>query len=481
MRRRCFVSLRPAATLAAAAAAVLLGACTVGPDYERPAVEAPQAWRTDSYWRLAAPSHAPLALDWWSAFGEAQLDTLERQALEQNQTLAAASAHYEQARATLASTGAQRFPELDLGAQADRLKISKNRPLTSYSTPTQSTVQNELVLEPTITYDLDLFGRIRREVEGAGASAQQAADDLANARLVLTTDLATDYYALRELDAEIDVLDQSVRLQEKALDYVKAEHDLGSVSGLDLYQQQAQRDATQVQATLLVKQRAQYEHAIAALVGVPAPQFAIAPKVAQMRPPTIAIGVPSDLLQRRPDIASAERAMAAANAQIGVAKAAFFPSLVLTPGIGWESTSFASLLTAPSLMWTLGAQLSQAVFDGGRRKANLKYANAGYMQAEANYRQAVLGAFQQVQDGVTGLSVLDAASKQAHAAVVDAQRLLSLANDRYSGGLVAYLNVIDAQQSLLTSQRTEVQIHGQQMALSVALVKALGGGWTDTR
>jgi NodT family efflux transporter outer membrane factor (OMF) lipoprotein len=460
-----------------AAAAMLLAACTVGPDYSRPDVQTPPAWKTDSYWRPAAPSHAPLELDWWRAFGNDELSALEQRALTQNETLAAASAHYEQARATLAAIAAQRLPELDLQGQVNRTKISGNRPLTNYATPTQSTVQNEVIVEPTLTYDVDLFGRIRREAEGAKASAQQAADDLANARLVLSTDLATDYYALRELDAEIDVLNQSVRLQKKALDYVKAEHDLGSVSGLDLYQQQSQLDATQVQATLLVNRRAQYEHAIAALVGAPAPQFSIEPKVIEPSVPPVSLGVPSDLLQRRPDIASAERAMAAANAQIGVAKAAFFPSLVLNPGIGWEATSFASLFAAPSLMWTLGAQVSQAVFDGGRRKANLQSANQGYRQAEANYRQTVLNAFEQVQDGVTGLSVLDAASKQAHAGVLDAQRLLSLANDRYSGGLVAYLNVIDAQQSLLTSQRTLVQIRGQQMAMSVALVKALGGGW----
>jgi NodT family efflux transporter outer membrane factor (OMF) lipoprotein len=460
-----------------AVGSALVAACTVGPDYRRPDVQTPTAWRTDSYWRPAEPSHAPLQLDWWHAFGSDELDALEQRALAQNQTLAAASAHYEQAKATLTASTAQRLPELDLQGQVNRAKISKNRPLTNYATANQSTVQNEVVVEPTITYDLDLFGRIRREVEGAQASAQQAADDLANARLVLSTDLATDYYALRELDAEIDVLNQSVRLQEKALDYVKAEHELGSVSGLDLYQQQSQLDATQVQATLLVNRRSQYEHAIAALVGTPAPQFSIEPKVVEASVPAIALGVPSDVLQRRPDIASAERAMAAANAQIGVAKAAFFPSLSLNPGIGWESTSFASLFTAPSLMWTLGAQVSQAVFDGGRRNANMKAASEGYQQAEANYRQAVLNAFQQVQDGVTGLAVLDAASKQAQAGVSDAQRLLSLANDRYSGGLVAYLNVIDAQQSLLTSQRTEVQIRGQQMALAVALVKALGGGW----
>jgi NodT family efflux transporter outer membrane factor (OMF) lipoprotein len=273
------------------------------------------------------------------------------------------------------------------------------------------------------------------------------------------------------------VLNQSVILQQKALDYINSEHELGSVSGLDVAQQQSLLDTTRVQATLLLNQRAQFEHAIAALVGVPAPQFSIEPKVLQMQAPAIALGVPSDVLQRRPDIASAERAMAAANAQIGVQKAAYFPTLTLLPSAGWESTSFANLFSASSLMWTLGATIGQTVFDGGQRAANVRFASAGYQAAQANYRQTVLNAFQQVQDGVTGLSVLDAASKQSSAAVQDAQRLLQLANDRYSGGLVAYLNVIDAQQSLLNSQRQDVQIHGQQMTLSVALVKALGGGW----
>ncbi|HEY2606213.1 MAG TPA: efflux transporter outer membrane subunit [Paraburkholderia sp.] len=461
---------------AGVASVTLLAACTVGPDYQRPEADVPPAWHTDSFWRLAAPSHAPVSPDWWSGFGDPTLATLETQALAQNQTLVAASAHYEQAKATLANTSAQRVPEVDFSATASRFRISQNRPLTNYATPTESTVQNSLQLGPTVYYDTDLFGRIRREVEGAKASEQQSADDLANARLVLTTDLATDYFSLRELDAEIDVLNQSVKLQQKALDYVSSEHDLGSVSGLEVLQQKSLLDSTQVQAQLLLNLRAQFEHAIAALVGVPAPQFAIEPKVLDAKAPPIPLGVPSDVLQRRPDIASAERAMAAANAQIGVAKAAFFPSLTLTPGIGWESTQFASLLSAPSLMWTLGATVGQVLFDGGRRAANVQFASEGYKATEAIYRQTVLNAFQQVQDGITGLSVLDGAAKQSHEAVGDAQRLLSLATDRYSGGLVAYLDVITAQQSLLTSERQDVQIHGQQMTLSVALVKALGGG-----
>jgi NodT family efflux transporter outer membrane factor (OMF) lipoprotein len=462
---------------AMAAGAALLAACTVGPDYKQPHADAPPTWRTDSYWRLAEPSHAPLAPDWWRSFGDASLDGFEQQALAQNQTLAAASAHYAQARATLANNTAQRLPEVDLAGSVARARISKNRPVTNYATPTQSTVQNDIKVGPTVNYDTDLFGRIRREIEGATASAEQSADDLANARLVLTTDLASAYFSMRELDAEIDVLNRSVVLQQKALEYVTAQHDLGSVSGLDVLQQKSELDTTRVQARLLLNQRAQFEHAIAALIGIPAPQFEIAPKVIDTAAPVIPLGLPSGLLQRRPDIASAERAMAAANAQIGVAKAAFFPSLSLTPGIGWESTQFASLLSAPTLMWTLGATVGQVIFDGGRRAANVDFASAGYQAAEANYRQTVLNAFQQVQDGVTGLSVLDAAAKESQEAVTDARRLLSLANDRYSGGLVAFLDVITAQQSLLTSERQDVQIHGQQLTLSVSLVKALGGGW----
>ncbi|VVE34268.1 RND transporter [Pandoraea horticolens] len=466
---------RLGATLLAVTA--LLGACAVGPDYHRPEVSTPPDWKTDGYWRLAQPSHAPLQPDWWKGFREPALDALETQALAQNQTLAAAVAHYDQAQATLSGISAQRLPEVDASFGLARQRISSNRPVTSYSSSSMSTVQNNVQAGLGVSYDTDLFGRIRRQVEGARASAEQAADDLTNARLVLTTQLATAYFQLRALDAEIQVLDESVTLQQKALDYVSAQHDLGAVSGLNVLQQQSELDTTRVQARLLHQQRDQYEHAIAALVGVPAPAFSVPAGTLPGTLPPIPLGVPSDILQRRPDVASAERGMAAANAQIGVAKAAFFPSLTLNPGIGWQSTEFANLLSAPSLLWTVGTLATQAIFDGGRRQAGVDFASAGYRAVEANYRQTVLTAFQQVQDGVAGLSVLDAAARESHAAVVDAQRLLSLANDRYSGGLTAYLTVITAQQGLLASERQDVQIRGQQLVLSVALVKALGGGW----
>jgi outer membrane protein, multidrug efflux system len=475
----------PARGGVAVLATICLAACTVGPDYHAPQTESPAAWRVDpadAFWHAAQPSHAPLDPQWWKAFDDAQLNDLEQQALAGNQTLRIAVAHYAQAHATLASVSSQQAPQVSLDASAARARVSANRPLMSYATPNVSTVQNDLSIGPTVSYELDLFGRIRRMVESAQASTQQAGDDLANARLVLTAELATDYFALRELDDEIDVVNRSVATQQKALDFVNAQHDLGAVSGLDVLQQKAQLSATKTQVQLLVNQRQQDEHAIAVLIGKPAPEFSIAQKVTPLPVPALPTGLPSELLQRRPDVASAERAMAAANAQIGVARSAYFPDITLSPSIGWESTRFASLFSVPSLMWSLGGSAGEVLFDGGKRAAGVDFAKAGYESAQATYRQAVLTAFQEVQNAVTGLSVLDRASNEGQAAVDDAQQSFDLATARYQGGLVAFLDVLTAEQQLLASERQEVQIHGQQVATVVFLAKALGGGWsTDDR
>jgi outer membrane protein, multidrug efflux system len=458
-----------------------LAACTVGPDYRAPQTASPAAWRVDpndAYWHAAQPSHAPLDPQWWKVFGNAELDGLEEQALAENQTLRIAVAHYAQARATLASVSSQQAPQVSLDTGLARQRVSANRPQLSYTTPNMSTVQSDIEVGATISYELDLFGRIRRMVESAQASEQQAGDDLANARLILTAELATDYYALRELDDEIDVVNRSVDLQQKALDFVSSQHDLGAVSGLELQQQKAQVDATKTQLQLLENQRQQDEHAIAVLIGKPAPEFALAPKVTPLPTPALPTGLPSELLQRRPDVASAERAMAAANAQIGVARSAYFPDITLSPTLGWESTRFGNLFTAPSLMWSLGATAGEVLFDGGKRAAGVDYAQAGYESAQASYRQTVLTAFQEVQNAVTGLSVLQRAATNGQAAVDDARKSFDLANDRYQGGLVAFIDVLNAEQQLLASERQEVQIHGQQAATVVYLAKALGGGWS---
>lgn len=443
----------------------------------------PAAWRIDAgdaYWHAAAPAHAPLVLDWWRGFGDAQLDSLEAAALAENQTLRAASAHYDAARASLAEVASAQAPQLGVQAGAAREKISGERPRINYGVPTYSTVQNDIVLRASVGYELDLFGRIRREVQAASASADAAADDLANARLVITADVAATYVALRVVDAQSDVLAKLIALQQQSLDYVRTRHDLGAVSGLDVLQQQTQLDATRTQAQLLFATRAQYEHVLAALVGAAAPAFSIAPRVVPLTdtsPPAVTLAQPSELLERRPDIASAERAMAAANARIGVARAAYFPSLTLNPGIGWEATRFASMFGAPALLWSVGVSAESMLFDGGKRRARVDFARAGYAEAQAHYRQTVLAAMQQVQDGVTGLSVLDAAARQAHAAVDDARRLVDMSHERYAGGMTAFIDVISAQQQLQTSREQEVAIHGRQLATLVFLAKALGGGW----
>jgi len=342
-------------------------------------------------------------------------------------------------------------------------------------------VQNDFALGLNVNYEVDLAGRVQRNVEGARASSQQSAADFENTRLLLSADLAGNYFNLRELDVELDVLSRSIALQRKALELATSRHDLGATSGLDVAQQQALLDTTLTQVDVLRKARAQYEHAIATLVGTPAPLFSLAPELVPMTPPAVPLGVPSDLLERRPDIASAERAMAAANAQIGVAKAAFYPSIMLAPSYGVDSRNIDTLFNAPSVVWSLGVSLAQTIFDGGRVSANVDFAKGGYAASVASYRRVVLTAMQEVEDGITGVAALDRAYTQAQAAIVSARRVLDLANSRYEGGVSTYLDVISAQQSLLNSERQAAQLLGQRMLTSVFLIKALGGDWPDAQ
>jgi len=464
-----------------AAALALLAGCAVGPDYRTPPVEVPASWQPEQPWRQAAPDDAADKGRWWQRFGDTQLDALQQKALANNQTLALASARLAQARATLDASGAARYPQIGLGTRASRLKISANRPLTNYNTSNFSTVQNDFALSLTASYEIDFAGRVQRLVEGATASAEQSAADLENIRLLLTADLATAYFNLRASDIELDVVQRAIALQRRALDLVTARHDLGAVSGLDVAQQQALLETTLTQVDLLRRQRAQYEHAIATLTGTPAPLFALAPDLRPVTPPAIPVGVPSETLQRRPDIASAERAMAAANAQIGVATAAFYPSITLAPTVGVDSRMIETLFDAPSLLWSVGVSLAQPLYDGGRIRANVNFAQGGYEAAVANYRRVVLTAMQEVEDGISGLAALDRATTQAQSAVAAARRVFDMATARYEGGASTYLDVITAQQSLLTAERQAAQLFGQRLVTSVFLVKALGGDWCDLR
>ena len=459
------------------AAAALLASCAVGPDYRRPAAQVPPDWQPRPVWQQAVPGDAALKGEWWQLFRDPQLDDLVRRALAGNQTLLIAATRLQQARAQLTISEAALYPQLDLDAAAASAKTSSNRPLSNYTVPNAATVQNDFKLNPAVSYEADLFGAVRRDVEAARATAGQAQADFENARLILVAELLSDYFTLRELDAEIDVVRQSIDAQRRALELISTRHEMGFATGLDLAEQQALLEASSSQLELLKNQRAQSEHAIATLVAVPAPSFTLQPAVAAMTVPVLPVGLPSDLLQRRPDVASAERAMAAANARIGVARAAYFPMIELLSVGGWESNMLATLLNAPSRFWSLGASAAQTVFDAGRTRANVRIATAGYEAAVAGYRQTVLTAMEEVENGITGLAALSRAGELADASVHSAQHAYDIANERYSGGVDTFLDVFTTQQTLLSDQRAAVQIRGQQVLTAVYLVKALGGGW----
>ena len=461
----------------AVAAAVIVAACAPATTPPVPSLALPAAWKTEPPWREGTPRDAAPKGRWWTRYGDDELAALQDRAQAANPTLAAASARLQQARAFVAASEAGLFPQLGTTLRAARQRISGNRPLTNYSNPNVPTVQNDYTLGFTASYEIDLSGRVRATIEGARASAEQVAADLENTRLVLAAELAADYFNLRELDAELDVVQRSIALQRRALAFVSGRHELGAASGLDVAQQQALLDNTLTQLDLLHRQRAQFEHAIATLVGTPAPSFAIEPAARRATLPEVPLGVPSDVLERRPDVAAAERAMATANAQIGVARAAFYPSVMLAPTYGVESRTVSHLFDAPSLVWSLGVSVAESIFDGGRLRANVDAAQAGYQVTAANYRRVVLGAMQEVEDGIVGVAALTRALQQAETAAASANRVLALAGGRYEGGATTYLDVITAQQSVLASERQVAQLQGQLLLASVVLVKALGGDW----
>jgi multidrug efflux system outer membrane protein len=461
----------------AATLAALVAGCAVGPAYRKPDVEVPTQWKLDQPWQVARPDDAAARGPWWKRFGDPQLDALMDQALEANPTLGAASARLAQARASVDLSSAGLFPQVSVAARAGRARTSANRPLSSYTSPNFSTVQNDYTLSFNVAYEADLWGRVRSSIEAARATAEQSEADWQNVRLVLTTDLAANYFNLRELDIELDVLAQSIALQRRALDLASARYELGAASGLDVAQQQALVDSTLTQVDVLRRQRDQFEHAIAALIGKPAPVFSLAANAGDRTPPAIPLALPATVLQRRPDVASAERAMAAANAQIGVAKAAYYPGITLGPSFGADSRMLSTLFDAPSLLWSLGVSITQPLIDAGRNDANVAIAQAGYQLAVANYRRAVLGAMQEVEDGITGSSALDRALAQGRLAVASANKVLQIATDRYEGGATSFTDVLTAQQSLLNAQRQQAQLIGQRMLVSVFLVKAIGGEW----
>jgi outer membrane protein, multidrug efflux system len=460
--------------------ALCVPAFAKGPKYQKPSVTTPQNWQTPAPWQEALPLDSLPKGMWWAFFGDAELNQYEQRAMASNQTLQAAVARLSEARASARVTAAGLYPELDAGARAIRERISGNRPVNGAQVQPVPVTQNEFTIPFTLNYEIDLFGRVRHSVEAANAQLQASAADLENVRLLVSSELAADYFQLRELDSEIVVVQKAIAYQRQALTLVNNRHTGGAASGLEVAQQQVVLDSSMTQLSLLQPQRAQFQHALAMLQGLAPAEFIAPVRGLESQPPALPLILPSELLERRPDVAIAERQTAAANARIGVARAALYPSISLGGSGGLDSVAIGSLLNAPSFFWSLGLSALEPVIAGGRNRAQLDFARGGYQEAVANYRETALTAFQQVEDALSGLTTLAAAYESQQRAVAAAERSLQLANARYTGGLVTYLDVITAQEQALSNEREATQLLGQRMTTSVLLVKVLGGGWDSS-
>jgi len=467
--------MRLCATTVLAGSTLLLAGCAVGPRYAKPATVSPPTYKeTPPNWKTAQPSDQVAKGKWWEVFQDAQLNSLEEQINVSNQTLKAAQAQFEQARDIVGINRSALYPNVTAGVNVTGSHLSKNRPNGALS-PTRNYTDLQLPIDAS--YEADVWGRVRRTVRAARANAQASAADLESVSLSLHAELATDYFQLRSLDAEEQLLNSTVAAYDKALELTQNRYKGGIASQVDVAQAQTQLETTRAQAIDVGVLRAQFEHAIAVLIGQPASSFSLAQVPAVNTPPVVPVGLPSDLLERRPDIAANERRMAAANEQIGIARAAYFPTITLNATGGFEGNSFTNWFNGPSGFVTGGLAAVVTAFDAGRRRAVSDEAIAAYDQSIANYRETILSAFQEVEDSLAGLRLLEDEAKTQDAAVRAAEHSLELSTNRYKGGVATYLEVITAQSAALTDQRTAVEIGGRRMAASVALIKALGGGW----
>jgi NodT family efflux transporter outer membrane factor (OMF) lipoprotein len=451
---------------------IFLSGCTVGPKYVRPTAEVPPEYKETGNWKTAQPSDAISKGKWWEVYQDAQLSALEDQISVSNQNLKVAHAQFLEARAALKISRSNYFPTVSGGISATRYRLSQNRPL---ATATDS--YTDYVLPVDVSYEADVWGRVRRTVEASRSEAQASAADLANVDLSLRAELAFDYFELRGLDAQKALLDSTVISYQKALQLTQSRYRGGLASAVEAAQAQTILETTRAQATDVGVQRAALEHAIAVLIGKPAASFGLPAMPLALPPPTIPPGLPSDLLERRPDIAGAERRVQEANAQIGVAKSAYFPLLTLTGGGGFESTAISTLLQGPSGLWSLGGAAAQTIFDAGARRGAVDQAIAQHDQFVASYRETVLTAFQEVEDNLAALRILEEEAKQEEAAVAAAEHSLDLSITRYKGGVTSYLEVTTAQNAALADEVTAVNILTRRMEASILLVKAIGGGW----
>ena len=460
-----------------------LTGCNFAPKYTKPSLQAPTAFKELTPgdfkeiegWKAAEPKDDAVRGQWWEMFGDEQLNKLEAEANTSNQSVAAALASFQAARAVVKEARAQLFPTVTANPGVTRSRQGDLSGSSSFASSRKATTIYSLPFDAS--WEPDLWGNIRNTVRANALTAEATLADLENVRLTVKAELAADYFQLRAVDAQKHLLDSTVVAYRESLQLAQARYQTGIASDQDVAQAETQLNTTEAQATDLGIQRAQLEHAIALLVGKPASTFSIPIEPLTSNPFAIPFGVPSSLLERRPDIAAAERRVAAANAQIGVARAAYFPALTLSGSAGFQSSSAANLLTGPAFAWSVGASLAQTLFDAGKRKAVTEQSWATYQGTVANYRQTVLTAFQEVEDNLSTLRLISQELQQQNAAVKSSQRYLTLATDRYKLGIDSYLNIITAQTTLLGNQRTAVNLRLQQMTASVQLIKALGGGW----
>jgi NodT family efflux transporter outer membrane factor (OMF) lipoprotein len=469
---------KPVVSIIGIVSMLLLAGCTVGPNYRRPTAEVPATYKEVGDWKPAQPNDQNIGGNWWDLFQDSQLNALEKQVDVSNQNLKAAQAQYTQARALVRYSRADLFPTVTADPSATRTRTSNNRPPPSSTFNGITT--NDFQIPFELSYQIDVWGRVRRTVESSRDQAQASAADLATVNLSMHSQLALYYFQARLLDAEEQLLNSTVTQYEQALALIESRYAGGIASDVEVQQAKTQLETTRAQAIDVGVARAQFEHAVAVLIGKPPAEFTLPPLPLTMPPPSIPVALPSDLLERRPDIAAAERRMAAASAQIGVAKAAYYPNITLGAAGGFESSAITTLLSGPSILWSAGSSATLTVFDVGRRRAASDQAIAAYDQAVANYRQTVLTGFQQVEDNVAALRILEHEAQVQNVAVTAAQKYLELAITRYKGGVTSYLEVTTAQSAALSDEVTAVNILGHRMVDAVTLVQALGGGWNSS-
>jgi len=479
----------PAAVLAASIA--LVSGCTVGPKYARPSAAdapaykelTPENFKDTDGWKQAQPGDATLKGNWWEIFNDPQLNALEQQVSVSNQSIAAAAANFLAARAIVRQTRAQYYPTITANPSITNSRPSSGQfgGIKSGATSTAPSFALTSFTDYSLAFDAswipDFWGKIRNTYLENATAAQASAADLENVRLTAQTELALNYFEIRGQDALKQLFDQTVAAYQDSLELTQIQLNAGIASDEAVAQAETQLEATQAQDTNLGIARAQFEHAMAMLLGQPASSFSLPVAPLEANPPAIPFGLPSQILERRPDVASAERLVAQANAQMGLATAAYYPTVTLSASAGFANTSPATWFTWPSRFWSVGPALAETLFEGGLRRETVQQFRASYDRSVANYRQTVLTAFQQVEDNLVALRILSQELRQQDMAVTSAQRNLQAAQQRYQAGIDPYLNVISAQTTLLTNQQTAVNLRRQQMTASVQLIEALGGGW----